>query len=144
MVGVVPRDEALHLAEQAGLDLVEISPNAEPPVCKIMDYGKYRYAEQKKKAEARKKQKVIEVKEIKMRPGIDKNDYDVKMRHVREFLEEGDWVKITMRFRGREMLHQDLGMTVLERVRNELAEQAKVHQSPRMEGRQLIMIVAPK
>jgi len=144
MVGVLPIREALSRAAEAGLDLVEISPNAEPPVCKILDFGKYKYEVQKKKNEARKKQKVIEVKEIKLRPGIDEHDYEVKMRSVHRFLEEGDKVKVTMRFRGREMVHQELGLRVLERVRDELEEKAKVEQMPKLEGRQMIMVLAPK
>jgi len=144
MVGVVPVRQAMQLAEEAGLDLVEISPNADPPVCKILDFGKYKYAAQKKRAEARKKQKVIEIKEIKMRPGIDDHDYDVKMRAARRFLEEGDKVKVTLRFRGREMVHQELGAKVLERVREDLDALAKVEQFPRLEGRQMVMVVAPK
>ena len=144
MVGVVPIREAMDRALAAGLDLVEVSPNADPPVCKILDYGKYKYEVQKKKAEARKKQKVIEVKEIKLRPNIDDNDYDVKMRAMRKFLTEGDKVKVTLRFRGREMAHQDLGMKVLDRVREQLDDMAKVEQIPKMEGRQMIMVVAPR
>jgi translation initiation factor IF-3 len=144
MVGVVPVREALIMAEEAGLDLVEISPNASPPVCKILDFGKFKYELQKKENEARKKQKVIEVKEIKLRPGIDEHDYQVKMRSVHRFLEEGDKVKVTMRFRGREMVHQELGMKVLDRVRAELDATAKVEQWPRLEGRQMIMVMAPK
>ena len=144
MVGVVSLRDALMAAEDAGLDLVEIAPQAEPPVCKILDYGKYKYEAQKKAAEARKKQKIIEVKEIKLRPNIDDNDYGVKMRSARRFLEEGDKVKVTMRFRGREMAHQDLGMNVLVRVRDELDELAKVEQMPRLEGRQMVMVLAPR
>jgi translation initiation factor IF-3 len=144
MVGVVGRNEALTLASDAGLDLVEIAPNADPPVCKILDFGKYKYEEQKKKNEARKKQKIIEVKEIKLRPSIDDHDYDVKMRSMIKFIEEGDKVKVTMRFRGRELAHQELGMDVLVRVRNDLEEIAKVEQMPRMEGRQMTMVVSPK
>jgi translation initiation factor IF-3 len=144
MVGVVTRNEALVMAERAGLDLVEVAPGADPPVCKILDYGKYKYEEQKKKNEARKKQKIIEVKEIKLRPGIDEHDYDVKMRSMVKFIEEGDKVKVTMRFRGRELAHQDLGMNVLMRVRDDLDEIAKVEQFPRMEGRQMIMVMSPK
>jgi translation initiation factor IF-3 len=144
MVGVVGIRDALIAAEEAGLDLVEIAPNADPPVCKILDYGKFKYETQKKAAEARKKQKVIEVKEIKLRPSIDDNDYDVKMRAARRFLEEGDKVKVTMRFRGREMAHQDIGMTVLMRVRDELDSMSKVEQMPRLEGRQMVMVIAPK
>jgi translation initiation factor IF-3 len=132
------------LAEMAGLDLVEISPNADPPVAKLLDYGKFKYESQKKAAEARKKQKIIEIKEIKMRPGIDQHDYDVKMRSIRKFFEEGDKVKLTLRFRGREMAHQDLGMKVLLRVRDDVDEIAKVEQHPKMEGRQMIMVMAPK
>ena len=144
MVGVVTRNEALVMAERAGLDLVEVAPGADPPVCKILDYGKFKYEEQKKKNEARKKQKVIEVKEIKLRPGIDEHDYDVKMRSMVKFIEEGDKVKVTMRFRGREMVHQELGMKVLERVRGDLETRAKVEQLPKMEGRQMIMVMAPR
>jgi len=144
MVGVVPVRQAMQLAEEAGLDLVEISPNADPPVCKILDFGKFKYAAQKKRNEARKKQKVIEIKEIKMRPGIDDHDYDVKMRAARRFLEEGDKVKVTLRFRGREMVHQELGAKVLDRVREELDAVAKVEQFPRLEGRQMVMVIAPK
>jgi translation initiation factor IF-3 len=144
MVGIVQRNEALAMAAQAGLDLVEIAPNADPPVCKILDYGKFKYEEQKKKNEARKKQKVIEVKEIKLRPSIDDHDYEVKMRSMNKFIEEGDKVKVTMRFRGRELAHQELGMNVLMRVRGDLEEIAKVEQMPRMEGRQMTMVVAPR
>jgi translation initiation factor IF-3 len=144
MVGVVGRNDALTLASDAGLDLVEIAPNADPPVCKILDFGKYKYEEQKKKNEARKKQKIIEVKEIKLRPSIDDHDYDVKMRSMIKFIEEGDKVKVTMRFRGRELAHQELGMDVLVRVRDDLDEIAKVEQMPRMEGRQMTMVVSPK
>ena len=143
-VGVVPMTEAMQRAENAGLDLVEISPGATPPVCKILDYGRFKYADQKKKAEARKKQKTIDIKEIKMRPNIDQHDYDVKMRSIQRFIAEGDKVKVTMRFRGREMVHQDLGLKVLDRVRDELVEVAKIEQFPRVEGRQMIMIMAPR
>jgi translation initiation factor IF-3 len=142
--GVVDRDTALRKAEEAALDLVEISPNAAPPVCKILDFGKYKYEEQKRKNEARKKQKVIEVKEIKLRPNIDDHDYDVKMRQARNFIGEGDKVKVTLRFRGRELAHVDLGMKVLERVKGELDEIAKVEQMPRMENRQMIMVLTPR
>ena len=142
--GVVSKVEALELAVDSGLDLVEISPHADPPVCKILDYGKYKYEAQKRKNEARKKQKVIEVKEIKMRPNIDVHDYDVKMRSIHKFLGEGDKVKVTLRFRGREMAHQELGMQLLERVRDELEELAKVEQLPKLEGRQMVMVMAPK
>lgn len=144
MVGVVPRNEALTMAANAGLDLVEVAPNADPPVCKILDYGKFKYEEQKKKNEARKKQKIIEVKEIKLRPSIDDHDYEVKMRAMNKFIEEGDKVKVTMRFRGRELAHQDIGMNVLIRVRDELDAIAKVEQMPRMEGRQMVMVMAPR
>jgi translation initiation factor IF-3 len=144
MVGVVGRNEALAMAAEAGLDLVEIAPNADPPVCKILDFGKFKYEEQKKKNEARKKQKVIEVKEIKLRPSIDDHDYDVKMRSMNKFIEEGDKVKVTMRFRGRELAHQELGMNVLMRVRDDLEQIAKIEQMPRMEGRQMTMVVAPR
>ena len=144
MVGVVTRNEALDMAAGAGLDLVEIAPNADPPVCKILDFGKYKYEEQKKKNEAKKKQKIIEVKEIKFRPSIDDHDYDVKMRSMHKFIGEGDKVKVTMRFRGRELAHQELGMNVLMRVKGDLDEIAKVEQFPRMEGRQMTMVVSPK
>lgn len=144
MVGVVTRNEALVKASETGLDLVEVSPNADPPVCKILDFGKYKYEEQKRRNEARKKQKVIEVKEIKLRPGIDDHDYDVKMRSMVKFIEEGDKVKVTMRFRGRELAHQELGMNVLMRVRDDLDKVAKMEQVPRMEGRQMTMVLSPK
>jgi translation initiation factor IF-3 len=144
MVGVVSLREGLEMAAEVGLDLVEVSPNADPPVCKILDFGKFKYEAQKKKNEARKKQKVIEVKEVKLRPNIDDNDYDVKMRAMRKFINEGDKVKITLRFRGREMAHQHLGMQLLDRVREQLDDLAKVEQIPRMEGRQMVMIVAPR
>ncbi|MBB2972432.1 translation initiation factor IF-3 [Mesorhizobium sp. RMAD-H1] len=136
--------EALALAEEAGLDLVEIVPNAEPPVCKIVDLGKLKYQNQKKAAEARKKQKTVEIKEIKMRPNIDTHDYEVKMKAVGRFFEEGDKVKITLRFRGREMAHQELGMKLLERVKEDTAEIAKVEAEPRLEGRQMMMVLAPR
>ena len=142
--GPTPIEEALQLAEEAGLDLVEIVPNATPPVCKILDYGKFRFLEQKKAAEARKRQKIVEVKEIKLRPGIDDHDYDVKMKAVRRFFEEGDKVKVTLRFRGRELAHQDIGFRLLERVRDETAAIAKIETAPSMEGRQMVMILAPK
>ncbi len=144
MVGVISPREGIELAYEKGLDLVEVSPNAEPPVCKILDYGKFKYEEQKRRHDARKKQKTIDVKEIKMRPGIDVHDYDVKMRSVRRFLDDGDKVKVTVRFRGREMAHQDLGLKVLERVRDELNDLVKVEQMPRSEGRMMTMVVAPK
>jgi translation initiation factor IF-3 len=142
MAGVVPIESALDMATEVGLDLVEISPNAEPPVCKVLDYGKFKYETQKKKHEARKKQKVIDVKEIKMRPSIDEHDYQVKMRNARRFLGDGDKVKVTIRFRGREMAHQELGMKVLDRVRDELEEVAKVEQFPQVEGRMMTMVIA--
>ena len=144
MIGVVAANEGLRMAEQAGLDLVEISPNAAPPVCKILDYGKYRYEIQKKAHEARKKQKVIQIKEIKLRPTIDKHDLEIKIRNVIGFLAEGDKVRITLRFRGREMDHQELGMQVLERVQEALKEQSKIEAPPRMEGKQISMMVGPK
>jgi translation initiation factor IF-3 len=142
-VGVVSPQSAVEMAEAAGLDLVEISPNANPPVCKIMDYGKYKYEQQKRESEARKKQKVIEVKEVKFRPNTDTHDYDVKMRNVLKFLEKGDKVKVTLRFRGREMAHQDLGRELLNRVAEDVKEVGKVENMPKMEGRQMIMIIGP-
>jgi translation initiation factor IF-3 len=142
--GVTPTQEAIAIAQAAGLDLVEISPNTTPPICKILDYGKYKYQAQKKAAEARKKQKTVEVKEIKLRPGIDTHDYDVKMRSMRRFFEEGDKVKVTLRFRGREMAHQDLGYKLLDRVKEDTATIAKVELSPMSEGRQIVMILAPR
>ena len=143
-VGVVATTDALAKAVEAGLDLVEISPDANPPVAKILDYGKYKYQEQKKAAEARKKQKVVEIKEIKMRPSIDDHDYDVKMRSIRRFFEEGDKVKVTLRFRGREMAHQEIGVRVLERIRSEMDPMSKVEQMPRMENRQMVMVLTPR
>jgi len=143
-LGVLPTDEAIRKAESYGLDLVEMASNADPPVCKILDYGKFKYVDQKRKAEARKKQKTIDVKEIKMRPGIEEHDYDVKMRSMRRFLDEGDKVKVTLRFRGRELAHQELGLKVLDRVKDELDELAKVEQMPKMEGRQMVMVIAPR
>jgi translation initiation factor IF-3 len=142
--GVLPFPDALNVAEEAGLDLVEIAPNSTPPVCKLLDYGRFRFAEQKKQAEARKKQKTVEVKEIKLRPGIDRHDYDVKMKAVHRFFEEGDKVKVTLRFRGREMAHPELGYRLLDRVRTETSDLAKVESEPQMEGRQMTMILAPK
>ena len=142
-VGVVTPLHALQLAEDAGLDLVEISPNANPPVCKIMDFGKYKYEQQKRESEARKKQKVIEVKEIKFRPGTDTHDYEVKMRNVYKFLENGDKVKITLRFRGREMAHLNLGRELLERISEDVQEYGKVENMPKMEGRQMTMMIGP-
>ena len=144
MVGVITTAEGIEMAFEVGLDLVEVSPNADPPVCKILDYGKYKYEAQKKANEARKKQKVILIKEIKMRPGIDEHDYQVKMRSVRRFLGDGDKVKMTIRFRGREMAHQELGMKVLDRVREELVDDIKVELYPRTEGRMMTMVLAPK
>ena len=144
MVGVVELERALQAAEEAGMDLVEISPNSDPPVCKVLDYGKFKYEEQKKKNLARKKQKLVDVKEIKMRPGIDVHDYDTKMRSMRKFLDEGDKVKVTVRFRGREMLHPDRGMNVLKRVQGDVEEIGKVEQFPRMEGRLMTMVVSPR
>jgi translation initiation factor IF-3 len=132
------------MAVAAGLDLVEISPNAEPPVCKIMDFGKYKYEQQKREAEARRNQKIIEIKEIKFRPGTDTHDYDVKMRSVNRFLEEGDKVKVTLRFRGREMAHQELGVELLNRVAADTAQIGKIESMPRLEGRQMVMMIAPK
>jgi translation initiation factor IF-3 len=132
------------MAQEAGLDLVEISPNAKPPVCKIMDYGRYKYQAQKKAAEARKKQKVVDVKEVKMRPNIDTHDYEVKLRNANRFLDSGDKVKFTLRFRGREMAHQNLGMELLQKVKAELVDRTKVELEPKLEGRQMIMILAPK
>ena len=144
MVGVLSAEEGLQMAIDAGLDLVEVSPNADPPVCKILDYGKFKYEQQKKRNEARKKQKVIEVKEIKMRPGIDEHDYQVKMRSMRRFLGDGDKVKVTIRFRGREMAHQELGMKVLDRVCDDLEEMIKVEIVSQTEGRLMTMVLAPK
>ncbi len=142
--GVVRPDEALRMAEEVGLDLVEISPNAAPPVCKIMDFGKFKFEQQKKAAEARKNQKVIEIKEVKFRPNIDDHDYDVKMRSVTKFLEEGDKVKVTLRFRGREMAHIDLGRNLLDRIAGDLETHGKIESMPKVEGRQMIMVVAPR
>ena len=136
--------DAIAQAEAQGLDLVEVSPNTDPPVCKILDYGKFKYEAQKKKNEAKKKQKIIEVKEIKLRPNIDEHDYQVKMRNVQKFLDEGDKVKVTMRFRGREMAHQELGVNVLNRVRDDTEDVAKIEAFPKLEGRQMIMVIAPK
>ncbi|MHC5306193.1 translation initiation factor IF-3 [Bartonella sp. LJL80] len=142
--GIVSTQDALAMAEEAGLDLVEIVPNAEPPVCKIIDLGKLKYQSQKKASEARKKQKTVEIKEIKMRPNIDTHDYGVKMKAVGRFLEDGDKVKITLRFRGREMAHQELGMRLLERVKGDTVDIAKVEAEPKLEGRQMMMVIAPK
>lgn len=143
-LGVIATDQALRMAEEAGLDLVEISPNAEPPVCKILDLGKLKYANQKKAAEARKKQKIVEVKEIKMRPNIDTHDYEVKMKAMNRFFEEGDKVKVTLKFRGREMAHQELGMKLLLQVKEDTLGIAKVEAEPKLEGRQMMMVLAPK
>ena len=142
-VGVVTPRQAMAMAEEAGLDLVEISPNASPPVCKIMDFGKFKYEQQKRESEARKKQKTIEVKEVKFRPNTDTHDYDVKMRNVFRFLENGDKVKVTLRFRGREMAHQNLGRELLERVAEDVKEIGKVENMPKMEGRQMVMMIGP-
>src|SRR6516225_2316379 len=143
-IGVVSIAEGLARAVEAGLDLVEIAPNAEPPVCKILDFGKYKYQEQKKAAEARKRQKIVEIKEIKMRPSIDDHDYDVKMRAIRRFFEDGDKAKVTLRFRGRELAHQELGWQVLQRVKADTEPVSKVESEPRMEGRQMVMVLAPR
>ena len=143
-LGILSISDALNKAESFGLDLVEIQPNAEPPVCKILDYGKFKYQAQKRANEARKKQKVIEVKEIKLRPNIDEHDYQVKMRAVQKFLGAGDKVKVTLRFRGREMAHVELGSQLLNRVKDEVEEIAKIEANPKMEGRQMIMVIAPK
>lgn len=144
MVGIVTCLEGIQMAQKVGLDLVEVSPNAEPPVCKILDYGKYKYEQQKKRAEAKKKQKIIEVKEVQIRPGIDENDFQVKRRAIERFIEDGNKVKITMRFRGREVSHHEIGMEVLMRLRELFEESVKIEQSPRLEGKQMIMILAPK
>ncbi|MGK7296088.1 MAG: translation initiation factor IF-3 [Candidatus Wenzhouxiangella sp. M2_3B_020] len=143
-IGIRSLDDAIALAEEQGMDLVEIAPQASPPVCRIMDWGKYRFEESKKQQAQRKKQKQIQVKEVKFRPGTDKHDYDVKMRNLRHFIEEGNKVKVTLRFRGREMAHQDLGRDLLKRVETDMEEEANVEQFPRMEGRQMTMMLAPK
>ena len=143
MRGVVPLAEGLDLAKKAGLDLVEISPNAEPPVCKILDYGKYKYEAQKKANEAKKKQKTTQIKEVKLRPNIDNHDFEIKMKNVHKFIEAGDKVKVTLRFRGREMAHQSLGMQVMERVLEHIGEKAKADNKPNMEGRQAVMVLSP-
>ena len=143
-IGVVTLQSALRAAEDSGLDLVEVSPNADPPVCKLLDYGKYKYEAQKKANEARKRQKTFDVKEVKMRPNIDDHDYDVKMRSVARFIGDGDKVKVTIRFRGRELAHPEIGRDLLERIRQESEEVAKIEMMPRMEGRQMIMVMAPK
>src|ERR1700735_1350992 len=144
MLGVMSARDAILKAYAVGLDLVEISPNADPPVCKILDYGKFKYEQQKKKNEAKKKQKIVEIKEVKVRPNIDDHDYQVKMRAMKSFIEEGDKVKVTLRFRGREMAHQELGVKVLERIRADLETATKVEQMPRMEMRQMVMVLSPK
>lgn len=143
MIGVVTPSEALNRARAANLDLVEVSPNAEPPVCKILDYGKYKYEEQKRKNEQKKKQKVIEIKEIQLRPVIDTHDLEVKLKNARKFLEKGDKLKVTMRFRGREMSHQDIAMKVMDKVKEELSDIAKIEQPPKLEGKRMIMLMGP-
>ncbi len=143
-LGIVSLKAALDAAEEAGLDLVEIAPMAEPPVCRIMDYGKFKYQEQKKAHEAKQKQKQVQIKEIKFRPGTDENDYQIKLRNMKRFLEEGDKCKATLRFRGREMAHQEFGLRQLERIREDLEEYGQVEQMPKMEGLQMVMVVAPK
>lgn len=143
-LGIVSLAEAFRLAEEANVDLVEIAPNASPPVCRLMDYGKFKYQEQKKAHEAKLKQKVIQVKEVKFRPGTDEGDYTIKLRNLVRFLEEGDKTKITLRFRGREMAHQDIGMRMLERLRTDLEPYGQVEQFPKMEGRQMVMVLGPK
>jgi translation initiation factor IF-3 len=144
MVGVLTRDEALRMAEDEGLDLVEIQPNADPPVCRIMDFGKFKFEMQKKAAAAKKKQKQVEIKEVKFRPVTDEGDYQIKLRKMREFLEEGDKVKVTIRFRGREMSHQDLGQNLARRVQADIGEDGVVESFPRLEGRQMVMMIGPK
>jgi translation initiation factor IF-3 len=144
MIGVMSARDAMQRAFQVGLDLLEISPNAEPPVVKILDFGKFKYEQQKKKNEAKKRQKVVEIKEVKVRPNIDENDYQVKLRAMKSFIGEGDKVKVTLRFRGREMAHQDIGVRVLERIRGDMDEQSKVEQMPKMENRQMVMVLTPR
>ena len=144
MVGVLSREEALALAEESGMDLVEIQPTADPPVCRIMDYGKFKFEAQKKANAAKKKQKIVEIKELKFRPTTDDGDYTIKLRNLRRFLEEGDKVKVNIRFKGREMAHQELGMQMAARIEKDLAEEVVIEQRPRLEGRQMIMMVAPK
>ena len=144
MVGVLSRDEALALAEESGVDLVEIQPTADPPVCRIMDYGKYKFDLQKKANAAKKKQKIVEIKELKFRPTTDDGDYAIKLRNLRRFLEEGDKVKVNIRFKGREMAHQELGLEMAKRIEADLGEEVTIEQRPRLEGRQMIMMVAPK
>ncbi len=144
MIGVLSRDEALRMAEDEGLDLVEIQPNADPPVCKIMDFGKFRFEQQKKASEAKKKQKQVEIKELKFRPVTDEGDYQIKLRNMRRFLTEGDRVKVVVRFRGREMSHTELGLAMTQRIEADLKDEVVIEQRPRMEGRQMIMMIAPK
>ena len=144
MVGVLTREEALALAEESGMDLVEIQPTADPPVCRIMDYGKFKFEAQKKANAAKKKQKIVEIKELKFRPTTDEGDYNIKLRNLRRFLEEGDKVKVNIRFKGREMAHQELGMQMAQRIEKDLADEEVIEQRPRLEGRQMIMMVAPK
>lgn len=143
MVGVISVREGIELANESGLDLVEVSPNAEPPVCKIIDYGKYKYAQAKRANEARKKQKIIHIKEVKLRPATDTHDLEVKIKHIVKFIEDGDKVKITMRFRGREMAHPEIGLKVFEDIKARLADIVKVENTPRLEGRQMVMIISP-
>ena len=143
-LGIVSLAEAFRLSEEANVDLVEIAPTAQPPVCRLMDYGKFKYQEQKKAHEAKQKQKVIQVKEVKFRPGTDDGDYNIKLRNLIRFLDEGDKTKITLRFRGREMAHQDIGMRMLERLKADLEDHGQVEQFPKMEGRQMVMVLAPK
>jgi len=144
MVGVLSREEALALAEESGMDLVEIQPTADPPVCRIMDYGKFKFEAQKKANAAKKKQKIVEIKELKFRPTTDDGDYNIKLRNLRRFLEEGDKVKVNIRFKGREMAHQELGMEMARRIEADLADEVVIEQRPRLEGRQMIMMIAPK
>jgi translation initiation factor IF-3 len=144
MVGVLSREEALALAEESGMDLVEIQPTADPPVCRIMDYGKFKFEAQKKANAAKKKQKIVEIKELKFRPTTDEGDYNIKLRNLRRFLEEGDKVKVNIRFKGREMAHQELGMQMAQRIEKDLADEVVIEQRPRLEGRQMIMMIAPK
>lgn len=143
-LGIVRVNQAIEMAEEAEVDLVEIAPQADPPVCKLMDYGKFKYQEQKRAHDARLKQKVIQVKEVKFRPGTDENDYQVKLRNLMRFLEEGDKVKVTLRFRGREMAHQEYGVRQLERIKADVEELAQVEQMPKLEGRQMVMVISPK
>lgn len=144
MIGVLSRDEALRMAEDAGMDLVEIQPNAEPPVCRIMDFGKFRFEQQKKAQAAKKKQKIVEIKELKFRPVTDVGDYQVKMRNLRRFIEEGDRVKVNIRFKGREMAHTELGLAMAAKIEADLGDEVTIEQRPRLEGRQMIMMIAPK